>query len=134
MSKIRITNIYIPTVKEPFLSPINIKIDFEAFDILKEHLDWKIIYIGSANSCEYDQILENFSFPVTQKGPCSFGVSVTAPNHEMIPTFDDLLGATLLMISAMYNGREFFRCSYFVYNNFDDENYIQGLGKNIYHT
>lgn len=129
MSKIRITNILIPSIKESFNDPINIKIDFDAYDILPNKLDWKIIYIGSANSCQYDQILENFSFPVEKVGYCSFGISVSPPDVSQIPSLEDLLGATLLMISVVYNGEEFFRCSYFVYNNFEDEAYIQSLGK-----
>jgi len=39
----------------------------------------------------------------------------------MIPTLDDLLGASAIMICAFYQGEEFFRCSYFVYNNYRDE-------------
>ena len=132
MSKIRITNILIPSVKENFEDNIKIKIDFDAYDILPNTLDWKIIYVGSANSCDYDQVLESFSFPVEQVGNCSFGVSVSPPNPKLIPSLEDLLGATLLMISVVYNGEEFFRCSYFVYNNFEDENYIQSLGNYIY--
>ena len=102
-------------------------IDFEAYAILEKHLEWKVIYIGSANSCEYDQVLESFSFPVEKLGSCNFNIDVRPPDHRLIPTLDDLLGATLLMISAIYDGREFFRCSYFVYNNFDDQGYSNTL-------
>ena len=131
MSKIRVTNISIPVVKSPFNSPLKVNIEFEAFSSLLQELQWKIIYIGSANSCEYDQVLESFSFPVKEIGHCSFQVNVAPPDHRLIPSFDDFLGATLLMFSAMYNDKEFFRCSYFVYNNFEDETVIQNMG-NLY--
>lgn len=35
------------------------------------------------------------------------------------------------MISAVYNEREFFRCSYFIYNNFEDERVLQNLGGRV---
>ena len=128
MSKIKVTNISIPVVKSPFNTSLKVNIEFEAFDSLSQDLQWKIIYIGSANSCEYDQILESFSFPVKEIGQCSFQVDVAPPDHRLIPSFDDFLGATLLMFSAMYNDNEFFRCSYFVYNNFENESVIQNFG------
>lgn len=131
MSKVRVTNIQLPHVKSPFNSPIKLSIEFEALAPLAQELHWKVIYIGSANSCQHDQVLESFSFPVTALGACSFQVDVAAPDHRLIPTFDDLLGATLLMISAVYNESEFFRCSYFVYNNFQDEGALQNLSRRL---
>jgi len=46
------------------------------------------------------------------------------PNPNLIPSLDDLLGASVMMISASFKGQEFFWCSYFVYNNCKDENYL----------
>ena len=129
MSKIRVTNICIPEVKSSFDTPIKVNIEFEALAPLAQDLNWKIIYIGSANSCKHDQILESFSFPVKKLGGYSFNVDVSPPDHKLVPSFDDLLGATLLMISAVYNEKEFFRCSYFVYNNFENEQIAKNIGK-----
>ena len=48
-------------------------------------------------------------------------VSVGHPNPSKFPTQSDVLGVTVMMITAFYRKQEFFRCSYFVYNNFNEE-------------
>lgn len=53
-------------------------------------------------------------------GTRSVDIEVEPPDPLKIPSVDDLVGATVLMVCALYRSQEFFRCSYFVYNNFDD--------------
>ena len=53
-------------------------------------------------------------------GTRSVDIEVEPPDPLKIPSVDDLVGATALMVCALYRSQEFFRCSYFVYNNFDD--------------
>lgn len=46
---------------------------------------------------------------------------MAAPDPKKIPNQSDILGVTVLMITALYRRQEFFRCSYFIYNNYEDE-------------
>ena len=48
-------------------------------------------------------------------------VSVGHPDPFKFPNQSDVVGVTVMMITAFYRKQEFFRCSYFVYNNFTEE-------------
>jgi len=37
------------------MDPFEFKIRFNCIEDLQEDLDWKVLYVGSANSCEFDQ-------------------------------------------------------------------------------
>lgn len=49
-----------------------------------------------------------------------FEMTVQPPDYTKVPS-KDILGVTVVMITAMYRRQEFFRCSYFVYNNYADD-------------
>ena len=42
-----------------------------------------------------------------------------------IPSKEDLLGVTALIISVSYKKKEFFRCGYYVYNNYYEQELIE---------
>lgn len=48
-------------------------------------------------------------------------MEIQPPDHTKIPR-KDILGVTVIMITAMFRRQEFFRCSFFVYNDYNDEN------------
>lgn len=48
-------------------------------------------------------------------------ITINPPDVQKIPSKEDLLSPTLLMFTVFYRRQEFFRCSYFVYNNYEDE-------------
>lgn len=77
---------------------------------MEKELEWKVIYVGSAESCEYDQILEHFYMQdLNSKGKRTFEIEVEPPDPLKIPTVEDLVGVSIIMIPAFYRGQEFFR-------------------------
>ena len=80
-----------------------------------------VIYVGSAADSRYDQVLEDVIITSVRKGFQMFEIAVAPPDAAKIPSPDDLLGVTVLMITALYRRQEFFRCSYFVYNNYKEQ-------------
>lgn len=56
-------------------------------------------------------------------------ISVSPPDPEKIPNKREILGVTVLMITALYRRQEFFRCSFFVYNNYEDGVLDDGSGQ-----
>lgn len=54
MSKIQVNNLVVLDNPPPF------NITFEWVEDLSEDLEWKIIHVGSAESEEYDQVLDSF--------------------------------------------------------------------------
>lgn len=61
---------------------------------------------------------------VSSKGEQVIELSVAAPDPSKVPRESDILGVTVLMITALYRRQEFFRCSYFIYNNYEDESLL----------
>lgn len=78
--------------------------------MLNEELEWKVIYVGSAESYEHDQILEHFFMNLTSKGTRTFEIEIEPPDAARIPTVEDLIGASVMMVCVFYRSQEFFRC------------------------
>lgn len=62
MSKVHITNVAVLDNPSSFYNPFQFELTFECIEELKEDLEWKMIYVGSAESEEYDQVLDTVSW------------------------------------------------------------------------
>ena len=56
MAKVHVCNVLVYDNPSAFLKPFQFEITFECIEDLKEDLEWKIIYVGSAESEQYDQV------------------------------------------------------------------------------
>lgn len=56
MAKVHVCNVLVYENPSAFLKPFQFEITFECIEDLKEDLEWKIIYVGSAESEQYDQV------------------------------------------------------------------------------
>ncbi|KAG9488722.1 hypothetical protein GDO78_004971 [Eleutherodactylus coqui] len=59
MAKVQILNMVVLDNPCPFRNPFQFEITFECIEDLPDDLEWKIIYVGSAESEEYDQVLDS---------------------------------------------------------------------------
>uniref|UniRef100_A0AAY5KEZ6 Uncharacterized protein n=1 Tax=Esox lucius TaxID=8010 RepID=A0AAY5KEZ6_ESOLU len=59
MAKVQVLNVAVLDNPSPFGNPFQFEITFECMEDLPEDLEWKIIYVGSAESEEYDQTLDS---------------------------------------------------------------------------
>uniref|UniRef100_A0A673VC13 Anti-silencing function 1B histone chaperone n=1 Tax=Suricata suricatta TaxID=37032 RepID=A0A673VC13_SURSU len=59
MAKVSVLNVAVLENPSPFHSPFRFEISFECSEDLADDLEWKIIYVGSAESEEFDQILDS---------------------------------------------------------------------------
>uniref|UniRef100_A0A8B9ZHT3 Anti-silencing function 1A histone chaperone n=1 Tax=Anas platyrhynchos TaxID=8839 RepID=A0A8B9ZHT3_ANAPL len=59
MAKVQVNNVVVLDNPSPFYNPFQFEITFECIEDLSEDLEWKIIYVGSAESEEYDQVLDS---------------------------------------------------------------------------
>lgn len=58
MAKVHITNVVVLDNPSSFFNPFQFELTFECIEELKEDLEWKMIYVGSAESEEHDQVLD----------------------------------------------------------------------------
>eukprot|EP01112_Ceratiomyxa_fruticulosa_P019212 TRINITY_DN6255_c0_g1_i1.p1 TRINITY_DN6255_c0_g1~~TRINITY_DN6255_c0_g1_i1.p1 ORF type:complete len:209 (-),score=27.76 TRINITY_DN6255_c0_g1_i1:38-664(-) len=119
MSVVVVHNVKVEDNPAPFLHDLKFEITIECFQNLKEDLDWKIIYVGSAESEDCDQVLDSISLGPVQVGTSIFTFVVPPPDPAKIPK-SDLLGVTVIIVTCAYRGNEFIRIGYYVYNEYDE--------------
>lgn len=151
MSVVNILNIQVLDNPTKFLNPFQFEITFECISSLKEgkifeynflfiypvfqytDLEWKIIYVGSAEDDRYDQVLDSIMVGPIPVGINKFVFQVNStllyfyfyilqtesPNPSLIPE-TDLVGVTVVLIVCSYNEQEFVRVGYYVNNEYED--------------
>jgi histone chaperone ASF1 len=114
----------------------------EIFSILRIKiidLEWKVVYVGSAEDSQYDQVLEEAMVGPIPIGVNRFILQTPAPDPKLIKN-EDLIGVTVILLSCSYLNQKFVQIGYFVNNEyaepFEPENYpnpveIQKLYRNM---
>lgn len=85
MAKVHITNVVVLDNPSSFLNPFQFELTFECIEELKEDLEWKMIYVGSAESEEYDQILDTIYVGPVPEGRHIFVFQADPPDVSRIP-------------------------------------------------
>ncbi|XP_007885415.1 histone chaperone ASF1 [Callorhinchus milii] len=119
MAKVQVNNVVVLDNPSPFFNPFQFEITFECIEDLSEDLEWKIIYVGSAESEEYDQVLDSVLVGPVPAGRHMFVFQADAPNPSLIPDAD-AVGVTVVLITCTYRGQEFIRVGYYVNNEYTD--------------
>ena len=110
-------------------------------------MEWKLIYVGSAEDETYDQTLESVLVGPVNVGnyrfvlqvnifPCFYYTSSATtvvlfllsiyflqadpPDPSKIRE-EDIIGVTVLLLTCSYMGQEFLRVGYYVNNDYEDE-------------
>lgn len=120
MSLVNILNIQVLDNPTSFKNPFQFEITFECNAPLKDDLEWRMIYVGAAESSEYDQVLDSIMVGPIPVGVNKFIFSADAPKIELLPK-KDLLEVTVVLLSCLYNEKEFVRVGYYVNNEYIDE-------------
>ena len=82
-------------------------------------LEWKLTYVGSAESAAHDQILDTVVVGPVPVGKHQFVCQADQPDPEKIPVAD-ALGVTAVLLTCSYKEHEFVRVGYFVNNDYID--------------
>lgn len=85
MAAIFITNIVVLNNPSCFFSPLRFEIIFECIEELQGDLEWKMIYVGSAESEAYDQVLDTITVGPIPEGLHSFIFEADQPDAKRIP-------------------------------------------------
>ena len=120
MSQINVTNVRVLDNPAPFTSPFQFEITFESYPPqLSQELEWKLIYVGSADDPQHDQELDSVLVGPVQVGKNKFVFSAPAPDVAAIPT-KDLMEVTVILLTALYREKEFIRIGYYVNNEYPE--------------
>lgn len=119
MAKAQILNIVVLDNPSMFFNPFQFEITFECIEDLKDDLEWRIIYVGSAESEDYDQVLDTVFVGPVPEGRHMFVFQANAPDPSKIPVAD-AVGVTVVLLTCSYLGKEFVRVGYYVSNEYTD--------------
>ncbi|KAJ9587190.1 hypothetical protein L9F63_019270 [Diploptera punctata] len=119
MAKVQLCNVVVLDNPSPFQNPFQFELTFECIEELKEDLEWKMIYVGSAESEEHDQILDTIYVGPIPEGKHMFVFQTYPPDVSKIPVAD-ALGVTVVLLTCAYRGQEFVRVGYFINNEYTE--------------
>ena len=102
-----------------FLSPFSFEITFECLQPLEDDLEWKVLYVGSAEDTTHDQVLDEILVGPIPVGINKFELQADAPDISQIPE-DDILGVTVVLVTCSYRDKEFVRVGYYVNNEYTE--------------
>ncbi|TPX32841.1 hypothetical protein SmJEL517_g04141 [Synchytrium microbalum] len=120
MALVAIKNVSVLSNPATFFDPFRFEITFEVLEELKDDLEFKLVYVGSADDESYDQMLETLSVGPVPVGSSKFVFEADAPNPERLPQ-EDIVGVTVILLSCCYMEREFVRIGYYVNHDYTDE-------------
>ena len=81
-----VRSIILPQAPTNFLGPIPLRVTYTPHPSLACPLEWKVIYVGSANSEQHDQTLECFeTHPTGSAEDVQFELECQPPNPALIP-------------------------------------------------
>ncbi|KAG6707103.1 hypothetical protein I3842_06G015000 [Carya illinoinensis] len=94
MSAVNLTNVAVLDNPAAFLNPFQFEISYECLAPLKDDLEWKLIYVGSAEDETYDQLLESVLVGPVNIGNYRFVLQADPPDPSKIRE-EDIIGVTL---------------------------------------
>ena len=103
-----------------FLSPFSFEITFECLQELSDDLEWKVLYVGSAEDTKHDQVLDEILVGPIPVGINKFVLTADPPDITQIPE-GDILGVTVVLVTCSYREKEFVRVGYYVNNEYSEE-------------
>ena len=115
MSTVEVLGVKVHNAEATFVDPFTFEITFEAYRDLPHDLEWKVIYVGSADSSSYDQVLDSVLVGPIKPGKNRFQFPAPAPDPKKIRN-KDLLGVTIVLLTCSYKDQEFIRIGYYVSN------------------
>ena len=83
-------------------------------------LEWKVIYVGSAEDSSHDQTLEEVLVGPVPVGVNKFVLQSEPADFSSIPE-NDILGVTVVLVTCSYKDQEFVRVGYYVNNEYTEE-------------
>ena len=85
---------------------IHLKFRTQCLEELPEDLEWKIIYVGSAESEDFDQTLDTVYVGPVPEGRHKFVFEADPPDPAKIPV-TDVVGVTVILLTCAYRNQEF---------------------------
>ena len=101
MTAINISRVEVLNNPAPWNSPFAFEIEYECMTALQDDLEWKMIYVGSAESEKYDQVLDSVLVGPVYPGNYKFQFEGNAPDPTKLLQ-SDIVGLTVILLTCSY--------------------------------
>uniref|UniRef100_A0A914EA07 Anti-silencing function protein 1 n=1 Tax=Acrobeloides nanus TaxID=290746 RepID=A0A914EA07_9BILA len=88
------------------------------------NLEWELIYVGSSETPDKDQLLDSVVVGPINEGRHKFIFEADPPNPDLIPT-ENVVDVTVILLRCSYNGQKFTDIGWFVSNEYQDEELVE---------
>mmetsp|Transcript_6020 Transcript_6020/g.9969 ORF Transcript_6020/g.9969 Transcript_6020/m.9969 type:complete len:247 (-) Transcript_6020:2115-2855(-) len=120
MALVNIINVTVMDNPTSFTNPFQFEITFECLQELADDLEWKVVYVASAEDDSADQTLEEVMVGPVSIGINRFVLQADAPNPANILN-SDLIGVTVALVTCSYMDNKFVQIGYYVSNEYIEE-------------
>ncbi|KAI8102208.1 hypothetical protein M9435_005814 [Picochlorum sp. BPE23] len=120
MTAINVTSVNVLDNPSKVTNPLQFEIQYDCLYDLADDLEWKLTYVGSAESEKYDQVLDSVFVGPVAPGQYRFVFQADPPNFSMLPS-QDIVGVTIILLTCSYRNQEFLRVGYYVNNEYEEE-------------
>jgi histone chaperone ASF1 len=86
MAEVSITAVCVLNNPAAFTDPIVLEVQYECLSSLQEDLEWRVTYVGSAESDAYDQVLDSALVGPIQPGAFKFRMEAPPPDPSKCDT------------------------------------------------
>nr|QSE03627.1 histone chaperone ASF1 [Metchnikovella dogieli] len=117
MTLVVLKKIDVCSKQAPFGEPITFQITFQCVEDIDGVIEWKMIYIGSGESEDFDQMLGRVSIGPIPRGLNRFVFEGCAPDITRIP-HDEIVDVTVVLLIGTYKEQEFVRVGYYIRNEY----------------
>uniref|UniRef100_A0A0N5BWZ5 Histone chaperone asf1 n=1 Tax=Strongyloides papillosus TaxID=174720 RepID=A0A0N5BWZ5_STREA len=123
-SLVNVTSVDLLNNPAPFNDKLNLSISFNCLEAVNKPLSFDIVYIGSPNDTDHDQVLDTITVPELTVGNHTITIEVDPPVADKIPK-EDFVGVTAIMLKAFYNGQLFNKISWYCAIEYTDPELIE---------
>lgn len=120
MALVNVVNVSMLNSSSTFDQPFEFDITLHVSAKLRADVEFKVVYVGSTESSAHDQLLESVLVGPLLVGPSQFLLKVPAPSFAKLRQ-GEVLGVTVLLLHALFEGKEFFRMGFYVNNELRGE-------------
>lgn len=104
----------------PFKNPLSFLVTYECLYQLNNDLEWRLTYVGDAESETHDQVLDSVLVGPVYPGQYRFVFQVDPPDADKLQP-ENVVGITAVLLTCLYADKEFVRVGYYVNNEYPEE-------------
>ena len=104
MAAVNILQVSVLQNPASYADPLAFDIEYECYSALQDDLEWKMIYVGSAESEDYDQVLDSILVGPVFPGSYRFVFEANPPDLTKLRP-EDVVGVTVILLTCSYKVR-----------------------------